>query len=219
MKLLAPIALSAVLLISGCGISGGDKANESAGTPTTASAEPAERTETTSTAGADAADTPETTGRRATTTTTTGGMSPGILRETFVAGMAASLMDASSFQASRSEAECVAGAVADSFSLERLTEIAEDGDSGFETMSLSETEANSIYDAFGGCGISLRDKMLEGMDGGTFGEDGVRCLEQLIDDEFTREIMVAGFMGDDVATTDAMSRFEDDLFACVLGSY
>jgi hypothetical protein len=114
--------------------------------------------------------------------------------------------DPAELQIDREQAQCLAPRWVEILRPERLAEegiepedFAAEGDVDLSVVGLSEAEGNELYDALGACDIDVRNLFIQSLTAGEdLSEDEVQCVDDAIDDDLLRRIMVTVLVkGDD----------------------
>ena len=113
---------------------------------------------------------------------------------------------------SREQADCLAPRWVDTIGVDRFEAAGvtpediknDDKTADFEEFTLSESEAEVMYDAFGQCDVNLREMMIESMAGDSETPEAVRkCMEGVLTEEAIKTLMIMGLTeGDDAMDDD-----------------
>ena len=198
-SLLAALVLTAPLLATGCSGGGDDTGDKAAVTTDDGS--------TTTDGGND------------TTTTTTkkdgggGKVTVSPAAAPYVKALADNLARAANddLPMTRAQADCLAPRWVDTIGVDRFKAAGvtpeditnDDKTADFGEFTLSESEAEVMYDAFGQCEVNLREMMLKSMGGDAETPEAVRkCMEGVLTDEAIKKLMIMGLTQGDKATSD-----------------
>ncbi|MEO6627155.1 MAG: hypothetical protein ABIP03_01160 [Aquihabitans sp.] len=203
LNLIAVMAVVSTLFLGACGASGGDEAGSTTSAANGATTNPGDDGDN---------------GGSKTTTTKgdSGGGKPAKVSgeaRPYVDAMVKSLQDEEDgLEVTDAQAECISSRMVDTIGADRMKAAGVTpenlGDSKkaleFETLSLTEKDANKLYDHFGECGINLRDEMMKSM---SEGEDltpaAKACFETALSEENLRTLMVTTMMkGADASQDD-----------------
>lgn len=216
LNLVAVMAVVSTLFLGACGASGGDDAGS------TTSAAGGATTTTKPEKGGDDKETTTTKGEKGT------GKPAGVSGEArpYVDAMVKSLQDdPDGMQVTDEQAECISSRMVDTIGLDRMkaagmtpAHLADpDNALEFDTLSLSEKDANKLYDHFGGCGINLQEEMMKSMsEEGDMTPAAKACFETALSEENLRTLMVTMMLkGEDAAENDpAMGPVMGAIMGC-----
>ncbi len=118
------------------------------------------------------------------------------------------------------QARCMSGDIVDNIGEDRLAELGVTADNvaDIDEIDFTDAEFDTIVDALFDC-VDVRDAMATEM-AGDFGEEGAACVADNLDEDLLRDVMAAGFRGEDAepsndflqAMLDVAAECDLDLF-------
>lgn len=165
------------------------------------------------------------------TATTTGGTSESVgdaSEDDYVSAVAATLTKSGEddLQLTQEQADCVAPKWIDTIGVDRLKdkgispdEIGDDADDGdLSQLGLSEDEGGELYDAFAACDVDIRQEFVDSLSSDEdLSEEAVACLDDAIDSDLLRRLMVTTItQGDEALDEDSelVSDFRTAIAPC-----
>src|SRR5262249_2836443 len=106
--------------------------------------------------------------------------------------------DPEQLQINREQAQCLAPKWVDTIGADRLNaagiepqDFSEEGNVDLTKVGLSEDDGNAMYDAMGDCDIDIRNLFVQSLAAGrSLSDDTVQCIDDALDDNLLRRIMV-----------------------------
>jgi hypothetical protein len=152
-------------------------------------------------------------GAPATSGATSNGTAPAADAQAYVDGMIEAFdnADPGELQIDREQAQCLAPKWVDTIGADRLAaagiepqDFAEEGNVDLTTVGLAEDDGNAMYDAMAECDIDVRTLFMGSLTtGASLSEEDIQCVDDAIDDDLLRRIMVTVLVeGDDGLNED-----------------